>query len=940
MGGIDLDRGRPLQFTFDGMTVDGFHGDTIASALLAADIAIVGRSFKYHRPRGIWGAGVEEPNAYVDVTLDGQQLTNGRMTTMLARDGMVARSVNASPSAERDRKGFIDRFARFLPAAFYYKTFMWPDWSRYQPAIRKMAGLGRLDVGSARSEPVDQLNHHCDTLIIGAGPSGLAAALRAIAHGETVLLVDDGRLPGGSLRHRDALLDGRHGADWAYGVIEQLRATGGIYLPCATAFGAYDHGTFGVHEDRPDGVRALWRVRARRTILASGAIERPIPFANNDLPGIMSADAALRYLRCYGVLPGRRIVCATTNDSAGEVATALVAAGAEVVLVDARQRSRPLPGVKLLDGSRIVAAHGRRRVSAVTLDDNSRLEADCVLVAGGWVPSIHLFSQAGGRLRWSETDAAFLPCGAENGISVVGAAAGATALSEALAGEAAMNSPSAKTEESSVSTWIPLLPKAGTKGRFWIDLQNDVTSKDVELAVRENFVSVEHLKRYTTLGMAPDQGKTSNLNGLALLAELTGRSPPDVGTTRYRPPFVPIPLSTFRGGRSGILLDPLRRLPLEKIHRAHGAAFGEYGGWLRPSFYGDGNPRERIRREALHARQSAALFDGSPLGKIEIIGPQAGEFLDFVQLAPMASLASGRCRYSLMLSENAVVFDDGIVMRLESDRYLVSCSSAHVQSVLAQLEEWRQDRFDTTRVFIHDATTSLATLTVSGPNARDVVARLGSDIEAALTDLTHLSVGDGRFGNIPLRIARVSFTGDASYELSIRADRSEQLWVALMQAGRDFGIAPIGIEALMILRAEKGYLIAGKDTDGATMPHDVGFSPARSKREFVGRRSLMTEEALREDRRQLVGLSVAEHEPSLASGAHGIEGNGRNARSIGFVTSSYDSPGLGRPIALGLIERGASRHGETIRLRHLGKEREATICAPCAFDPEGARLNG
>jgi sarcosine oxidase subunit alpha len=951
-GGSEIDRSRPIRFTFDGQRVDAFFGDTIASALFAADIAIVGRSFKYHRPRGIWGAGVEEPNAYVDVVTGGQRQTNVRATTTAAQGGMVVHSVNAWPSAVNDRKGALDRAARFLPAAFYYKTFMWPAWRYFQPAIRAMAGLGQIDIGQTPQRPADQINYHCDVLVVGAGPAGLAAANTAASEGSAVLLIDNRPLPGGMLRYREAQIDGMAGAKWAEQAIDRFQSLGGVYLPQTTAFGVYDHGLVGLYQERTAGAQgALWRVRAKRTVMASGSIERPLPFVANDLPGIMSADAALQYLRRYGVLSGRRIVCATTNNSTDEVAAALSEAGAEVTLVDARPRAADIPGVTVMANRTIAAASGRKRVTGLVLDDGHRLEADSVVVSGGWTPSVHLYSQAGGSLSWDEDRGAFLPTTPAQNVLPAGAAAGALSLDEALAGGEKAGAANAISQlprqpsrnnldhPASVNLW----PSKSSKERVWIDYQNDVTSKDVELAVRENFVSVEHLKRYTTLGMAPDQGKTSNLNGLALLAELTKRQIPEVGTTRYRPPFVPIPVSAFRGASGNALLAPLRRLPLENVHRSNGANFGEYGGWLRPVCYGDrANMRSIIPDEAKRARDSVALFDGSPLGKIEVIGPQASAFVEFVQFGPMASLVPGRCRYSLMLSEGGVVFDDGIVMRLEEDRYLISCSSAHVSAVHAQLEEWRQDRFDRNSVFIHDATTSLATLTVTGPSAGEVVSRLNLGIDGIAMGQPHLSVREGTFEGLPIRIARVSFTGDTSFELSLRADAAERLWKRLLLVGDDFNIAPIGIEALMILRAEKGYIVAGKDTDGTTMPHDVGVKQARSKSglEFVGRRSLSTEEALREDRRQLVGLAVEQGAAALSTGAHAVETDGRNWRSIGFVTSSYDSPVLGRPIALGLIERGASRYGETIRMRHLGSECEAQICAPCAFDPEGARIDG
>ncbi|TPN56239.1 MULTISPECIES: sarcosine oxidase subunit alpha family protein [unclassified Mesorhizobium] len=948
-GGSAIDRSRPIRFSFDGTTVQGFAGDTIASALLAGDVAVVGRSFKYHRPRGIWGAGVEEPNALVDV---GGATPNTRATTEPARDGLVAKSVNATPNALADRNAFLDRFSRFIPAAFYYKTFMWPDWHMFEPRIRAMAGLGKVDASWASPGMADQINHHCDVLVVGAGPAGLAAARLAAGSGQSVVLVDDQLRAGGSLGHRAGEIDGKSATEWVDETVADLAANGHLILPWTTAFGIYDHNLVGLNQRHLDGQPdTLWRVRPRRVVLATGAIERPLPFANNDLPGILSADAALAYLRRHAVLVGRRIVVATNNDSAYEVAEAVAEAGADVTLVDIRRDGMPATpaSVRVLKGRALASASGKLRVEGVTLDDGSRLDADCVLVSGGWTPTIHLFGQARGKLAWSEARAAFLPGDPVDGISVVGAAAGAVCLSDVFAGvaDAFPGKGSAATPLSTgpeatggiVAAW----PMPGSKGRIWIDYQNDVTAKDVELAARENFVSVEHLKRYTTLGMATDQGKTSNLPGLALMAGITGRTVPEVGTTTYRPPFTPVPLASFAGARVGELMAPVRRLPLENVHRASGAVFQEYGGWLRPAHYGgrDADADRAIQDEARRARQSVALFDGSTLGKIEVIGPQAAAFVDFLYYNTMSTLKPGRCRYGFMLSENGVVFDDGVLVRLDEHRFVVSCSSSHVAAVHARLEEWRQDRFGRDAVYIHNATSEMATLTVSGPNARKLLEKLDLGLSLDDADLPHMAVGHGRYGGDQVRISRVSFTGDRSYEISIRADRAEPLWAHLRQAGQALDAVVIGLEALMILRAEKGFIVIGKDTDGTTLPHDLGSEGPRAKRktEYVGRRSLFTEEASRGNRLQLVGLSVPSGEAPLPTGAHGIDRRDGKLKSLGFVTSSYQSPTLGHPIALGLIERGATRHGETIEIQHLGKIRTATIAAPCAFDPAGERLN-
>ena len=948
-GGSAIDRSRTISFSFDGRPLQGFEGDTIASALLAGDVAVVGRSFKYHRPRGIWGAGVEEPNALVDVNGSVATTPNTRATTELALEGMVAKSVNASPNAATDRNAFIDRFSRFIPAAFYYKTFMWPDWHLFEPRIRAVAGLGTVDTDWQSPGPADQINRHCDVLVVGAGPAGLAAAKLAAGAGQSVILVDDQHRPGGSLNHRNGEIDGKPASVWINETVAELSSAGHMVLPSTTAFGIYDHNLVGLNQRHGDGrPDTLWRVRPRRIVLATGAIERPLPFANNDLPSIMSADAALIYLKRYAVLVGQRIVVATNNDSAYEVAAALAESGADVTLVEMRKDAPAAPkGVRQVAGRLVSAARGKMRVEGVELDDGTALEADCVVVSGGWTPTIHLFCQARGKLAWSDERAAFLPGDPAESIAVTGAAAGAVSLTEVFDGaaEAVPGETKAATPRSTgveatggiLAAW----PIPGAKGRVWIDYQNDVTAKDVELAARENFISVEHLKRYTTLGMATDQGKTSNLAGLALMGAVTGRTVPEVGTTTYRPPFTPVPLASFAGARGGELMSPVRRLPLENAHRAQGAVFQEYGGWLRPAHYGGLDADRAIQDEARRARQSVALFDGSTLGKIEVMGPKAADFVDFIYYNTMSTLKSGRCRYGFMLSENGVVFDDGILVRLNEHRFVVSCSSSHVASVHARLEEWRQDRFGRNAVFIHNATSEMATLTVSGPNARKLLEALNLGLPLDDADLPHMATGEGVFETDPVRVARVSFTGDRSYEVSIRADKAERLWARMHEAGKALDAATIGLEALMILRAEKGYIVIGKDTDGTTLPHDLGVDGPRTKRknEYGGRRSLFTDVATQAHRQQLVGLAVPEGEAPLATGAHGISRAGGKIRSQGFVTSSYHSPTLARPVALALIERGASRHGETIDIQHLGVVRRATITAPCAFDPSGERLN-
>ncbi|MGE0502273.1 MAG: 2Fe-2S iron-sulfur cluster-binding protein [Rhizobiaceae bacterium] len=935
--------GSPLRFTFDGRPLEGRAGDTVASALIAAGVRIVGRSFKYHRPRGVWGAGSEEPNALVDVTLAGRTTPNVRATTEMLADGMVVRSVNAAPTAERDRVAFVDRLQRFLPAGFYYKTFMWPNWHSFEPRIRAMAGLGRVDPQAVIPADNPTFNAQIDLLVVGAGPAGLAAAKAGAASDQSVMLVDDQPAPGASLLHRDAIIDGMAGDAWAADAVGTLRASGHTVLADATAFGVYDHNVVLVWQRRAGAPDALWQVRAKRIVVAAGAIERPLVFPDNDRPGIMSAEAALVYLRRHGVLVGERIVVATNNDGAHTVALELQRAGANVMVADLRSPAVSVPGVETMSGTTVDAVHGARGVEAVTISGR-RIEADCLLVSGGFTPTVHLFCQNKGRLRFDDEIAAFVPDTGPDGLVVAGAANGRFALSRVLAdghaaGGGGDGAPGATSPDASYrieSAW----PRKAAKARQWVDFQNDVTVKDVELAARENFVSVEHLKRYTTLGMATDQGKTSNMNGLAAMAAITGRSIADTGTTTYRPPFVPVPFGVVSGRRRAELFNPVRRLALEPEHRAAGAVFREYGGWLRPAWYGSGHAFAETQREARLARQTVAIFDGSPLGKIEVMGPAAAELTDYNSYNTLSNLKPGRLRYGFMLTESGMVYDDGVTSRIADDHFVVSCSSGHVAGVVSRLEEWRQDRFDPATVAIHNSTVGFVTLTATGPLSRKLVEALSLGIDLDDAALPHMAFAPGAFAGGPVRVARVSFTGDRSYEITVPAANGSALFAAMVEAGRPLDAFPMGSEALLLLRAEKGFLIAGKDTDGNTMPHDLGITGPRDKRvnEYVGRRSLFTENAMRTDRRHFVGFRIDGPDP-LPTGAHAVESNGSALRSIGFVTSSHFSPTLGRPIALGLVERGMERSGESVGIYHLGRTMTATIAPPCALDPEGTRLH-
>ncbi|MEM8848629.1 MAG: 2Fe-2S iron-sulfur cluster-binding protein [Pseudomonadota bacterium] len=937
--GSEIDRSQSLSFTFDGRKVAGFQGDTLASALLASEHRILGRSFKYHRPRGLWGFGAEEPNAIFDVQLNGVTHPNQRATTTHLVDGMAARSVNAAPDAARDRFALLDRLHRFLPAGFYYKTFMALGWKLYEPMIRRMAGLGQVDAAFEPPADTPQINATCDLLVIGSGPAGLAAARAAAQVGRAVWLIEDAARLGGSLRWRGGQIGGASWADFATETQADVEANGGRLMTDATIWGAFDHGLFAAWQRCVGAPDRHWRIRPRQVILAAGSIERPLWFANNDLPGVMSAEAAMFFLACHGSLPGRRLLVTTASDRTYAIARAFADAGAHVTVADQRAEAPEIDDIRQIRGANLTEAKGRTGVEGAMVG-GIKVPCDTILCAGGVTPTVHLWCQAGGKLDWDPDRDMLVPRPGTAPLTVVGAANGTLDLAAALAeGHAAGGGtgPAPEAETQTTQASAPVRPDPSLPGRQWVDLQNDVTLKDVGLAGREGFTSVEHLKRYTTLGMATDQGRTSNFGGLAAMAAQTGRTIPETGTTTYRPPFQPVPFGVIAGPRRGDLFNPLRRLTLEEAHRDVGARFREYGGWLRPSVYGVGDEVTLAQDEARTARATVGIFDGSPLGKLEVIGPKAAELLDFTGYMRMSTLKPGRARYGFMLSETGVVYDDGVVLRLDETRFIVSASSSHVDGVRFRLEDARQDRIGRDQVFIHDVTAGYVTLTVTGPKARALIADAG----IGLPDLPHMGVVEISVGDMPLRVARISFTGDTSFELTVPARHARALRDRLdgalaAQSGRW-----IGLEAVMILRAEKGFILVGKDTDGLTMPHDLGWGGPRQKRqdEYLGKRALFTPEAKSNMRRQLIGLTVPDGARPIVTGSHLIPRDGTR-RSLGFVTSSYHSPTLGHPIALALLEDGRAQMGREIYCFNDGDVRAAQVGPICAVDPAGDRLHG
>ncbi len=955
--GTFLDRARPVDFTFNGRPYAGFQGDTLASALLANGVRLVGRSFKLHRPRGIWSCGTEEPSALVDVGEGTRRTPNVRTTLLPIAQGLRAVSVNCWPSLGFDLGALTGAFAALLPAGFYYKTFKWPSWHLFEPAIRRMAGLG-VAPEVADADHYEEVAVAVDVLVIGGGLAGLTSAVAAARAGARTLLLAAGPRLGGAL-------------GWQPGggiapLVAEAAKLGVQVLTRTVAFGVYDHNLVCACETlSEEGAASLpscvlreriWKIRARSVIAAAGAFERPLLFPDNDRPGVMLAGAAAKYALAYGVACGRRAVVAAGSDFAHRSAAMLAGAGIEVLAIAGpapASDSGSARGSRFMEGARISAVHGSRGVTGCTLTApdgrRERLDCDLILSGAGYAPAVHLHSQAGGRLRWLEESAMFVPDGAPPGFASVGACAGVFAREPLLEHAAQVG------EAFALGRSAPLATPAGAgrasrvaaaraaRGKQFLDLQNDVCVTDVALAARENYRSVEHLKRYTTTGMGTDQGKTSNINALMLMGELTQRAPEEVGTTRFRPPFVPVTLGALVGRRTGSLYRPLKRLPAHEWHAAHGALFETFGDWSRPVAYP--LPGESLEaaatREVRTVRTSCGLFDGSPLGKLEVFGPDAARFLDLMYVGTVSNLAIGQARYGLLLNENGTLVDDGIVARLAQERFWVNTTTAGIDRTQAAFEEWLQCEFVDFKVLVTPVTSRWANVTVAGPRAWEWLAAAGLEATLAPATMKHMTLRDSVLEGVPLRVLRASFSGELGYEINLPAPQAEWLLARLWSCAGVFGAGLYGVEALQVMRVEKGYLHIGTDTDGTTLPQDVGFARGIEKKaaDFVGRRSLSRPAGCDPQRLQLVGLTPVDGRTLLPVGAQ-IALRPPPTLTEGHVTSSYFSPALGLPVALAMLKGGAARLGEEVRVYHLGAMHAARVVSTPFLDPKGERLNG
>ncbi|MDB5810041.1 MAG: sarcosine oxidase, alpha subunit family [Betaproteobacteria bacterium] len=979
-----IDRGRPLNFSFNGRAYQGFAGDTLASALLANGVRLVGRSFKYHRPRGIVSAGPEEPNALVRIGRGGHALPNLPATMVELYEGLEAASINCWPSVEFDCGAVNNWFARLLPAGFYYKTFMWPRgaWMWYEKFIRNAAGLGRAP-DAPDLDRYEKRFDHCDVLVIGSGPAGIAAALAAGDAGARVVLVEERSEIGGQMVYGSGMIDGVAAGAWHRVARAKLDAMPEVrVLARTTAVGYYDHNLVTLLERVTDHLppqstgelrQRLWKVRARQVVIAAGAAERSLVFENNDLPGVMLASAAHRYIAQFGVRCGMRAVIFANNDSAYEAALALADAGVEIAaLVDLRAEpgTHAVRGIGVRAGQAVIAARGRNQVTgadiapidAATGQVSGPIETiacDLICVAGGWDPTVHLFSQSGGKLDYDETQHCFVPGAAAQATHAAGAANGAFTLSDCIAEgcaagraaaraagfEVAASAPTARTALRVHPLWE--IPGGGKK---FVDQQSDVTAADLALAAREGYVSVEHAKRYTTTGMGVDQGKIGNITAFGILGNATARTVPEVGTTTFRPPYVPVTIGALAGRDIGELFEPVRKTPMTDWHATHGAAFEPVGLWRRPQYYlrAGETMAVAVSRECLAVRNGVGLLDASTLGKIEIRGRDALKLLNMVYTNAWDDLAIGDCRYGLMLREDGMVFDDGVTARLGDRHYLMTTTSGGADGVVNWLEEWLQCEWAGWQVYVTPVTANWATLCVTGPQARALIQTLPCDIDLAPAQFPHMTVRTGNIAGAPARVARVSFTGELSYEINVPARYGLALWELLMQAGAGFGITPLGTEALHVLRAEKGFIVVGHDTDGTVTPPDLGMSwiVGKNKADFLGQRGMRRCDSARAGRKQLVGLLADDPQRLLVEGSQVIrmEDSARVQRPpvpmIGHVTSSYLSPTLGRSIAMALIEDGRNLRGQQVAVVVHGQVAAARIVEPRFYDVKGERLHG
>ncbi|GLQ75652.1 sarcosine oxidase subunit alpha family protein [Vibrio penaeicida] len=996
-GGL-IDRHEPINFTFNGKQLTGYAGDTVASALLANGIDIVGRSFKYGRVRGIFGSGAEEPNAILQVGSSASTtIPNLRATQTELYEGLVCSSVSGWPNIDIDFKAGLGKLAGgMMPPGFYYKTFMYPQslWPTYEKYIRKAAGLGSTPTAPDVDE-YDKMNHHCDVLIVGGGFAGLTAAKKLVGQGLRIILVDEQHQLGGALLSSNTKINGLTSSDWIdETIIELSKDSKCMILSRSTAFGYYDQNFVGVVERRTDHLgenvegprQRLHRIRAKKVVLASGAIERPLVYGNNDLPGNMLAGAVATYVRQYGVVPGDALLLMTTNDGAYEIAKAWVEAGKQVVaIVDSRKQVAAHlmdwaieQGISVFEGSCVIQACGNKRVKSAkvapineagdkVIGNVVEVSCDTIASSGGWSPAVHLSCHTGSKPVWCEDSLGFVPgktvqdqtcIGGVNGVYSLNAIADqAIAEVQSLLSSLGVKPnqdlgefPAIEEPIMSDSMELYLCPHERSISRApkqFVDFQNDVTAAGIVLATREGFESIEHIKRYTAMGFGTDQGKTGNINGMAIAAKAMGKTIAETGTTIFRPMYTPVTFGALAGRDAGHLFDPARFTSMHKWHIEHGALFENVGQWKRPWYYPKGNEtmQESLNRECLATRNSVGILDASTLGKIDIQGADAREFLNRIYTNPWSQLAPGKCRYGVMCKEDGMIFDDGVTSCINDNHFIMTTTSGGAAAVLQWLELWQQTEWPELNVYFTSVTDHWSTMTISGPNSRKLLEKIAPDWDVSNESFPYMTWQSGEVAGVKARIFRISFTGELSFEINVQANYGSYVWETIMEAGREFDITPYGTETMHILRAEKGFIIAGQDTDGSVTPQDMDMNWIVGKKKafsYIGKRSWEREDTSRTDRKQFVGLRCKDSQAVIPEGAQAVLDPKEPVpmTMIGHVTSSYYSACLGHSIALGMIKNGLAMLGESVYFPLAdGRVLEAEITSSVFYDPKGERQN-
>ena len=988
-----IDQTSRISFKFNGKTLYGFRGDTLASALLANDIHLVGRSFKYHRPRGIMTCGSEEPNGIVQVGNDSSMTEpNTRATEIELYEGLEATSQNCWPSVNFDVGAINNFFSLFIPAAFYYKTFMWPAsfWKKYEYFIRKSAGLGR----SPTKPDKDIYDHrylHCDVLVVGGGISGIIAAKLAAQNNLNTVLIDDKNNLGGTTLFQENecfKINNSYSNQWLKKEIENLNSFKNLTIKTRTTLAAYhsynyllarenltDH--LSLNEKKDKIRQRLWKIRAKKVIIATGAMERPLIFNNNDRPGIILSSSIKKYIDYYGVKCGQNISLFTNNDSTYETAISLSKSGVIVnSVIDIRDKSNSSIvkeaeklGIKIHWKHTVVNTNGYKRISSIELmklsDDGaavvgnkSKEECDCLGISGGWTPRVHLFTQSGGKLKFRDKDNIFLPDKSASEQISIGSCNGDFELDDVIKNsnksiKEFLNVNNSDYENLEIkcsketdkkNIWLLPSNKPLGKTKPFLDFQNDSTAKDVKLALREGFKSIEHVKRYTTTGMGTDQGKLSNMHALGIIAEAAVVNMGELGTTTFRPPYTPLTFGAIVGRNVGEFFDITRKTPMHDWHAKYNAEFENVGQWKRAWYYPIKNETmyEAVQRESKAARDSAGILDASTLGKIDIQGSDASEFLNRVYTNAWSKLEIGKCRYGLMLNEDGMVYDDGVTTRLGENHYIMTTTTGGAANVLSKLEDYLQTEWPELDVYLTSVTDHYATVSICGPNSKKILSKVIPDIDLSDKEFPHMSFKNALIDNIKCRVMRISFTGEHSYEINIQSSYGKSVWEKCFEAGKEFNITPYGTETMHLLRAEKGFIIAGQDTDGTMTPVDLQMDWIISKKkyDFIGKRSLYRSDTIREDRKQLVGLVTDDPKEVLEEGAQIVsETNKQPIEMLGHVTSSYFSPNLNKSIALAILKNGKKLKGQKMFVPMKNKTINVTITDTVFLDKENKRLN-